>query len=124
VASLLLGLYDDAGVLRHVGVVSSFTETRRHELLHELAPYVVELDEHPWSAGFAREGGSMGRLPGSAGRWEPGMELDWVPLRPELVCEVAYDQVGAGRWRHPGRFLRWRPDRDARSCTLDQLGVA
>lgn len=63
----------------------------------------------------------MGRLKGAAGQWLPDMEHDWVPVRPDLVCEVAYDRVDAGRWRHPARFVRWRPDRDARSCSLAQL---
>jgi ATP-dependent DNA ligase len=63
----------------------------------------------------------MGRLPGAAGSWTPALELDWVPIRPERVCEIAFDQVDDGRLRHPGRFRRWRPDRDPRSCKLDQL---
>ena len=121
VASLLLGLYDDEGVLRHVGVASSFTEARRQELVLELIPSIAPLEGHPWEAGFALEGGPMGRLKGAAGQWRPDMEHDWVPVRPELVCEVSYDRVDAGRWRHPARFVRWRPDRDARSCSLRQL---
>ena len=65
----------------------------------------------------------MGPLKGAAGAWDPAtMVQDWVAVRPELVCEVAYDHVEAsGRWRHPGRFRRWRADRDPRSCTLEQL---
>ncbi len=65
----------------------------------------------------------MGRLKGSAGAWDPAtMELDWVPPRPDRVCEVGYHQVDAtGRWRHPARFPRWRPDRDPRSCTFEQI---
>lgn len=121
VASLLLGLYDDEGVLRHVGVTSSFTEARRRELLLELIPSIAPLGGHPWESGFALEGGPMGRLKGAAGQWRPDMEHDWVPLRPELVCEVAYDRVDFGRRRHPAPFVRWRPDRDARSCSLAQL---
>ncbi|MBW3668549.1 MAG: ATP-dependent DNA ligase [Actinobacteria bacterium] len=120
-ASLLLGLYDDAGSLRHVGVASSFSEARRRELVLELFPSITPLEGHPWEAGFALEGGPMGRLKGAAGQWRPDMEHDWVPVRPELVCEVAYDRVDAGRWRHPARFVRWRPDRDPRSCSLAQL---
>ncbi|MDQ3896988.1 MAG: ATP-dependent DNA ligase [Actinomycetota bacterium] len=123
VASLLLGLYDTAGVLRHVGVAASFPAARRRELTEELGPVVTSLAGHPWEHGFALERGPMGRLKGSAGAWDPEtMVQDWVPLRPELVCEVAYDQVDAtGRWRHPARFCRWRPDRDPRSCTFDQI---
>lgn len=123
VASLLLGLYDPAGELRHVGVTASFTRSRRRELEAELKPFVTSLAGHPWEHGFALERGPMGRLRGAAGAWDPRtMTQDWVPLRPELVCEVAYDQVDpSGRWRHPTRFCHWRPDRDPRSCTTDQL---
>jgi ATP-dependent DNA ligase len=121
VASLLLGLYDEAGELHHVGVAASFTTRRRRELLDELAPAAVSLADHPWAEGFALEGGAAGRLAGSAGRWAPGMPLDWVPVRPERVCEVTYTHRDGRRWRHPVRFVRWRPDRDPRSCTFDQF---
>jgi ATP-dependent DNA ligase len=122
-STLLLGLYDDAGGLRHIGVVQSFTRARRKELLDELAPLAVPLAGHPWEQGFLVAGGATGRLAGAAGRWAPGeMALDWVPLAPERVCEVAYDQLDGQRLRHPARFRRWRPDRDPRSCSLDQLG--
>lgn len=126
VASLLLGAYDDAEQLRHVGVTSSFPVARRRQLLDDVRPFVVSLTGHPWERGFALERGPMGRLKGAAGSWDPAsMAQDWVPLRPELVCEVEYDQVDAtGRWRHPARFLRWRPDRDARSCGTEQLTTA
>jgi ATP-dependent DNA ligase len=121
-ASLLLGLHD-GGVLRHVGVTSSFTDARRRELVEIWAPLVTRPEGHPWQHGFNLGRSPMGRLPGSAGRWEAGeMERDWIPLRPELVCEVAYDQRDGARFRHPARFVRWRPDRDPRSCALDQLG--
>ena len=123
--SLLLGLYDDAGELRHVGVVTSFTQARRKEVLDDLAPLVTEIEGHPWERGFGLERSPLGRLLGAAGRWAPGeMVRDWTPIRPERVCEVAYDQLDDHRFRHPARFRRWRPDRDPRSCTLDQLGVA
>ncbi|HEX2048408.1 MAG TPA: ATP-dependent DNA ligase [Acidimicrobiales bacterium] len=123
VASLLLGLYDTAGALRHVSVAASFSAARRRELVEELRPAVTSVEGHPWEHGFALERGPMGRLKGSAGAWDPAtMAQDWVPLRPELVCEVGYDQVDAtGRWRHPARFLRWRPDRDPTSCTFEQI---
>ena len=82
----------------------------------------MTLEGHPWEHGFLLAGGPAGRLRGAAGRWSPEeMEQDWTPVRPELVCEIAFDQVDDGRLRHPARFLRWRPDRDASSCALEQL---
>jgi ATP-dependent DNA ligase len=123
-SSLLLGLYDDAGELRHIGIVQSFTQKRRRELPEELLPLRVPLDGHPWEHGFLTGGGPTGRLAGAAGRWSPGeMALDWVPLAPQRVCEVAYDQLDHHRLRHPARFRRWRPDREPSSCTLDQLAA-
>ena len=121
VGSLLLGLYDGEGHLGHVGVATSFTRARRAALIHELREYAAPLAGHPWEHGFALEGGSMGRLKGAAGRWTPDMTMDWVPLHPVLVAEVAYDQVDGRRFRHPARFRRWRPDRDPTSCRYDQL---
>jgi ATP-dependent DNA ligase len=83
---------------------------------------VVALEGHPWERGFLLDGSAMGRLKGAAGRWDPAtMSLDWVPLDGTLVAEVAYDHVDVDRFRHPARFKRWRPDRDARSCLLAQL---
>jgi ATP-dependent DNA ligase len=124
-SSLLLGLYDESGALRHVGIASAFSAARRAELLEVLRPLVVPLAGHPWERGFRLAGAATGRLPGAAGRWSPDeMEQDWVPVSPELVCEVAYDQLDDRRFRHPARFRRWRPDRDAGSCTLDQLAPA
>ena len=122
IGSLLLGLYDEDGELVHVGVVTSFTEPRRMALVDELRHLVAPLADHPWEHGFNVGRSPTGRLLGAAGRWIPGeMTQDWVPLRPELVIEVAYDQVDGHRFRHPARFRRWRPDRDPRSCMLDQL---
>jgi ATP-dependent DNA ligase len=123
VASLLLGLYDGQ-TLRHVGVASSFPAARRRELFAHLLPFACALSCHPWEQGFNLGHSPLGRLAGSAGRWDPReMTQDWVPLRPELVCEVAYDQLDAGRFRHPARFVRWRPDREPRSCGFEQLAV-
>jgi ATP-dependent DNA ligase len=121
-SSLLLGLYDDARTLRHIGIASSFTEARRRELLEEIRPYVADLAGHPWERGFLLSGGATGKLRGAAGRWSPEeMTQDWTPLRPELVCEVAFDQVDDYRLRHPARFRRWRPDLEPNECTLEQL---
>ena len=126
VASLLLGLYDAAGALRHAGVSASFRAAQRRQLLDDVRPFVTSLDGHPWEGGFALERGPIGRLSGAGGSWDPAtMVLDWVPLRPRLVCEVEYDQVEpGGRWRHPVRWLRWRADREPRSCTTGQLALA
>jgi ATP-dependent DNA ligase len=123
-ASVLLGLFDDAGTLIHVGVVSSMRDAERADLWRELAPLIVPLDRHPWRHGFGLGPSPLGRLAGSAARWTPDMDLDWVPLRPVRVCEVAYDQLDDRRFRYPARLVRWRPDRDPSSCTLDQLDVS
>jgi ATP-dependent DNA ligase len=122
VASLLLGLWDDAGALRHVGVASSFPEHERRALFAALEPLAVRLQGHPWERGFNLANSPTGRLAGSAGRWDPReMAMDWTPLAPVRVAEVAYDRVDELRFRHPARLVRWRPDRDARSCALEQL---
>jgi ATP-dependent DNA ligase len=127
VGSLLLGLYNDAGDLQHIGVAASFPMTRRAELVEELAPYRAEaLDGHPWQEwanAQVLEDGAENRMPGAVSRWNAKKDLSWVPLRPELVVEIKYDQLEGRRLRHTGQFLRWRPDRDARSCTYDQLDV-
>jgi len=122
VGSLMLGLYDGEGSLQSVGVCATFTMARRAELVAELAPYALGPDDaHPWSQwreAMAHEGQ---RLPGAVSRWSAGKELDWRPLRPELVVEVGYDAMEGTRFRHTTRFARWRPDRDPLSCTYDQL---
>jgi ATP-dependent DNA ligase len=121
-SSLLLGLYDGEGTLRHVGVASGFSQRQREALLDELHPRVVPLAGHPWSNGFLEQGSRMGRLKGAAARWVPEeMEQDWTAVEPVLTCEVSYDQVDDDRLRHPARFRRWRPDRSASSCTFEQL---
>ena len=121
-SSLLLGLYDREHTLRHVGIASAFTETKRRELLDALRPLVVPLAGHPWERGFRVPGSPTGRLRGAAGAWDPEtMEQDRIAVAPRLVCEVAYDQLDDRRFRHPARFRRWRPDRDPATCTLDQL---
>jgi ATP-dependent DNA ligase len=120
-SSLLLGLYDAAGALQHVGVASSFGVRRAEALLDDLRPLVVPLEGHPWEHGFLVGGGPIGRLRGAAGRWTPEMTMDWTPVAPTRVAEVAYDQVDSDRFRHPARFRRWRLDRDPRSCTFEQL---
>ncbi len=124
VGSLLLGLYDDAGQLQHVGVSASFTAARRKELVDELAPYRTEaLVDHPWRDWAEAEAQANGRLPGATSRWNAGKDLSWEPLRPELVIEVAYDHMEGTRFRHTAQFRRWRPDREAASATFAQLEV-
>jgi ATP-dependent DNA ligase len=123
-SSLLLGLYDEHNLLQHVGVVTAFSEKRRREVLDEIAALVRPLSGHPWEQGFLVGGSPVGRLKGAAGRWTPDMGLDWVPLAPERVCEVAYDHVDRHRFRHPARFRRWRLDREPLSCRFDQLAEA
>jgi ATP-dependent DNA ligase len=126
VGSLLLGLYNDDGDLQHIGVAASFPMARRAELVEELAPYRAEaLDGHPWQAWANAQTGADGehRMPGAVSRWNAGKDLSWVPLRPELVVEIKYDQLEGRRLRHTGQFLRWRPDREPRSCTYDQLDI-
>jgi ATP-dependent DNA ligase len=123
VSSILLGLHDTAGVLRHVGVVTQFPGPVRREVAATLAPLSIALEEHPWRGGFAIGASPLGRLKGSAARWTPEMPLDWVPLSPERVVEVGFDQVDVDRFRHPARFRRWRPDRTPGSCRLDQIEV-
>lgn len=120
VGSLLLGLYDDAGTLHHVGVSSSFTAARRAELVDELAPY-AELGDagHPWLGDARPEYGQ--RVPGAPSRWTGTKDLSWQPLRPELVCEVGYEHMEGDRFRHTAHFQRWRPDREPGSCTYEQL---
>jgi ATP-dependent DNA ligase len=108
VGSLLLGLYDKKGLLDHVGFSSSFTAEERREL----EPILVPLIEPP---------GFTGKAPGGPSRWSQGRSTEWESLRPVLVCEVRYDHVSGGRFRHGTKFLRWRPDKESRACTFDQL---
>jgi ATP-dependent DNA ligase len=121
VGSLLLGLYDDEGQLRHIGVASSFSAERRAELVEELAPHRPPEDEpleHPW---FFGEGATAS--PRAPSRWNTGKDTSWEPLRLGLVAEVAYEQLQGDRLRHGARFLRWRPDREPSSCRYEQLDV-
>ena len=123
VGSLLLGLYDDAGMLQHVGVTSAFTMAMRKQLVKEFAPLrKTALRDHPWRewAGAAAE---SSRMPGGQSRWSAGKDLSWEPLRIERVCEVKYDHMEADRFRHPPVFLRWRPDKEPKDCRYDQLEV-
>ena len=122
IGSLLLGLFDTAGALQHVGVCASFTQVKRRDLVTFLAPYQERaLDGHPW-ANWA-EAAVSGRMPGGQSRWSQGKDLSWVPLRPELVLEVAYEHMQGDRFRHMAQFRRWRTDKIPEACTYAQLEV-
>jgi ATP-dependent DNA ligase len=127
IGSLLLGLYDDDGTLHHVGVAAAFTNAKRKQLVAELAPLREHaLDDHPWRdwAAAEEEASMTGqRMPGGTSRWNRGKDLSWEPLRPERVCEVAYDHMQGTRFRHAAQFLRWRPDKRPEDCRYDQLEV-
>ena len=123
VGSLLLGLYDDAGTLQHVGVTSSFTMDARKKLAAELEPLRKNaMKDHPWKdwAGAASE---SSRMPGAQSRWSAGKDLSWEPVKIERVVEVKYDHLQGDRFRHAAIFLRWRPDKPPEECTYDQLEV-
>ncbi|MFF5563577.1 ATP-dependent DNA ligase [Streptomyces sp. NPDC012623] len=122
VGSLLLGLYDAAGVLQHVGVCAAFSMRRRAELAEELAPLRMETARgHPWAAWAEESAHENARLPGGPSRWSGTKDLSWLALRPERVCEVAYDHMEGDRFRHTTQFRRWRPDRTPETCTYAQL---
>jgi ATP-dependent DNA ligase len=108
VASLLLGLYDEEGLLDHVGFVSGLSRAEKEALVATVAPLMGGV-------------GFTGKAPGGPSRWNAGRETPWVPLAPTLVAEILYDQVTGDRFRHGTRFLRWRPDKDPRQCTFEQL---
>jgi len=108
VGSLLLGLYDDQGLLNHVGFTSAIPAKERPSLTRKLQ----RLIEPP---------GFTGSAPGGPSRWKPERTGQWEPLKPVLVVEVRYDQVTGRRFRHGTGFLRWRPDKDPKQCTFEQL---
>src|SRR5262249_55591652 len=125
VGSLLAGVYDEAATLHHIGVVTSFTAARRRQLREELAPYEENaLEGHPWREWADAMAHELGRMPGGLNRWNAAKDMSWLPLRPELVVEVTFQNLERGRFRHPAQFVRWRPDRTPESCTYDQLDVA
>lgn len=107
IGSILLGLYRDDGELQMVGGAASFTAKARLSLLADLEPLRLGDDVRD----------------GEPSRWNSAADKRWIPVRPERVCEVAYDQMEGDRFRHAVRFVRWRPDRDPASCTFDQLDV-
>jgi ATP-dependent DNA ligase len=110
IGSLLLGLYDEQGVLHHVGHTTSMSASEKRKLLERLKPLEVGADSF-----------GKGRTPGTPSRWSSGKELAWIQLRPELVCEVTFDYMQGDRFRHAAGFLRWRVDKAPQQCTYDQL---
>lgn len=108
VASLLLGLFDDAGRLHHVGFIAGLSVAQRAEIMPRLQA-------------LAGPSAFDGSAPGGASRWSRGRSSAWEPIRPELVVEVGYDQITGQRFRHGTSFIRWRPDKAPRQCRLDQL---
>ncbi len=124
VGSLLLGLYDDAGVLQHVGVTSAFTMEIRRQLADELEHLRKNaMDDHPWRDWANALARDADRMPGGRSRWSAGKDLSWEAVRPEKVCEVKYDHLQGDRFRHATQFLRWRLDKPAAQCRYDQLEV-
>ena len=126
VGSLLLGLYDDAGSLQHVGVCASFTDAKRKQLVEFLTPYrLSSLKGHPWEDWAMMESVDAAgqRRPGGTSRWSQGKDLSWEPLRPDLVVQVAYDHMQGNRFRHTAQFRRWRADKRPSDCTFEQLEV-
>ena len=120
IGSLLLGLYDDSGKLASVGVIGAFPLATRRELVTELQPLVTSFEEHPWN--WAKpQPGVRGPRDAEHSRWNANKDLSFIPLRPERVVEVRYDHMEGTRFRHTAQFVRWRPDRDPKSCGFAQL---
>ncbi|BBY58137.1 ATP-dependent DNA ligase [Mycolicibacterium sarraceniae] len=120
IGSLLLGLFQDDGILASVGVIGAFPMAQRRRLFTELQPLVTEFEGHPWNWA-AHEAAERTPHKNAGSRWNAGKDLSFVPLRPERVVEVRYDRMEGERFRHTAQFNRWRPDRDPRSCTYEQL---
>jgi ATP-dependent DNA ligase len=108
IGSLLIGLYGDDGLLHHVGFTSAFTREKRRELTKEFEA-------------LRKPPGFTGNAPGGPSRWSTERTGEWEPVDPKIVVEVAYDHFTGGRFRHGTKFLRWRPDKDPRQCTMDQV---
>jgi ATP-dependent DNA ligase len=111
IGSLLLGLYNDQDLLDHVGFTSSFKAGERAKLKKIIEPL-------RGGSGFG------GRAPGGPSRWSTERSGEWEALEPKLVCEVSYDYSSQGRFRHGTKFLRWRPEKEPRECTFEQLRPA
>ena len=120
IGSLLLGLYTDDGRLASVGVVGALPMAQRISLFAELQPLVTGFEGHPWDWASQAAGQRTPRA-AMASRWNADKDLSFIPLRPERVLEVRYDHMEGPRFRHTAQFVRWRPDREPRSCTYAQL---
>ncbi|MBT8213039.1 MAG: ATP-dependent DNA ligase, partial [Acidimicrobiia bacterium] len=114
IGSILLGLYTDDGDLHFIGHCSGFSDHDRVELLRQFEQ--IRSDES-----FGSADGEPVRKPGAESRWSGGKDLSWIPVEPGVVVQVSYDQLEGNRFRHATRFERWRPDKPAAECTLDQL---
>src|SRR4026207_388479 len=124
VGSLLLGLYDDRGVLQHVGITSAFTMARRRAPAKGRAPLRENAFENqPWREWADAASSEAQRMPGGQSCWSAGKDLSWEPVRIERVCEVKYDHMQGPRFRHAATFGRWRPDKPPKDCRYDQLEV-
>jgi ATP-dependent DNA ligase len=121
IGSLLLGLYTDSGELASVGVIGAFPAARRKELFTELQALVTTFENHPWDWAKLQEATTRNPRSSEFSRWNANKDLSFVPLRPELVVEVRYEHMEGTRFRHTAQFNRWRPDRDPKSCTYEQL---
>jgi ATP-dependent DNA ligase len=110
IGSLLLGLFDDEGQLHFIGHCSGFGNADRVEIFERFKELVAD-DSF----------GGHARAPGAISRWSAGKDLDWTPVTGDVVVEISYDQLEGDRFRHATRFHRWRPDKDPRQCTMDQL---
>jgi ATP-dependent DNA ligase len=108
VGSLLLGLYDDEGLLHHVGFCSALKSEEKEALTRKLEKLI-------------KPPGFTGRAPGGPSRWSTKRSTEWQPLKPELVVEVGFDHVSGSRFRHGTKFIRWRPDKAPRQCRMDQM---
>jgi ATP-dependent DNA ligase len=121
IGSLLLGLYKGDGQLASIGVVGALPMAMRKALRTELDPLITTFEGHPWNWAAGQPEGTRHPRSSEYSRWNVGKDLSFTPLRPERVLEVRYDHMEGPRLRHTGQFVRWRPDRDPRSCTFDQL---
>lgn len=108
IGSLLLGLYDEQGLLHHVGYTSGFSRQERRRLLEKLEPLI-------------KPPGFTGNAPGGPSRWSSERSMEWQPLKPDLVVEVQYDHFSGNRFRHATRLLRWRPDKSPKDCSMSQV---